>query len=79
MKMVRFPTGRKKFYNSRPQFPAGRKGVVRLSGEDDKTSRSPAAPDTTVVGLKGVPVALAGRQVGSPSCRGVCPQPAAMR
>ena len=47
--MSQFPAGRKRFYNSGPQFPTGRKWAARLAGEADKTARWPGTPDTSMV------------------------------
>ncbi len=38
--MGQTPTSRKEFYNSGPQFPAGRKWAAGLAGRGDKTSSS---------------------------------------
>jgi hypothetical protein len=48
-----FPTGRKRFYNFRPKFPAGRKGAKRFGGENDKTSGWPGTPDVEAVKTSG--------------------------
>ncbi len=45
----RFPTGRKRFYNSRLLFPTLRKGAARLGSNGDKSSRWQGTPDATVV------------------------------
>ena len=43
-----FPAGRKRFYNSRRKFPAGRKWAFEARHLGDKTSRLPL-PDTGVI------------------------------
>ena len=79
-KMTGFPTGRKRFYNSRPKFPTGRKGGLRLAGEDDKTSRRPETPDTTAVrAFIGQVERNAGPDIPEPRISGVCTRVALLR
>jgi hypothetical protein len=44
-----FPTGRKRFYNSRRLFPTYRKWAARLAGVGDKSLRWQGTPDTSMV------------------------------